>query len=403
MRPIQFLERLSNDLTDLLNDNEDYNVLIETGEGEKKKIFKAHSIILRHRSPYFNGKLVNLNGIKEIKKNHISPKVFDIIIRYIYGGSITIEEEEPSMSLAILFVADDFGLEELANYVENYMLEVNVNYLHENFVFINKASNLKETLQDCLPLIRYFHLSSDQFFDKVFPHEKLLPTSLFKDLIQYFIIPDRPIKSSLILPPRFSTIITQRQAALIATWIDKLASSTIYNTQDNPYIFKLLLRGSRDGFRAKKFHDLCGEKSKTVVILKVQSTNEIIGGYNPIQWSKSGYGQTSESFLFSIDDNDLKNSVRSKVVNNSYALDYYSYYGPIFGGRDLALEDNFKDEKRCWCKKRYYDRAIRKVDDAFSVEDYEIFQIVPKNNNANNNYYLSNNNDSNDISSLDDE
>nr|CAG8522788.1 13333_t:CDS:2 [Entrophospora candida] len=370
MRPIQFLERLSNDLTDLLNDNEDYNVLIETGEGEKKKIFKAHSIILRHRSPYFNGKLVNLNGIKEIKKNHISPKVFDIIIRYIYGGSITIEEEEPSMSLAILFVADDFGLEELANYVENYMLEVNVNYLHENFVFINKACfqhkslkglqnfcseiiakqpelifnskdftklselalisllkpNLKETLQDCLPLIRYFHLSSDQFFDKVFPHEKLLPTSLFKDLIQYFIIPDRLIKSSLILPPRFSTIITQRQAALIATWIDKLASSTIYNTQDNP-----------------------------------------------------------------------------KVVNNSYALDYYSYYGPIFGGRDLALEDNFKDEKRCWCKKRYYDRAIRKVDDAFSVEDYEIFQIVPKNNNANNNYYLSNNNDSNDISSLDDE
>ncbi|CAH1760857.1 4709_t:CDS:2 [Entrophospora sp. SA101] len=386
MKPIQFLERLSNDLTDLLNDNEDYNVLIET-------------------------------------------------------------EEEPSMSLAILFVADDFGLEELANYVENYMLEVNVNYLHENFVFINKACfqhkslkglqnfyseiiakqpelifnskdftklselalisllkpNLKETLQNCLPLIRYFHLSSDQFFDKVFPHEKLLPTSLFKDLIQYFIIPDRPIKSSLILPPRFSTIITQRQAALIATWIDKLASSTIYNTQDNPYIFKLLLRGSRDGFRAKKFHDLCGEKSKTVVILKVQSTNEIIGGYNPIQWSKSGYGQTSESFLFSIDDNDLKNSVRSKVVNNSYALDYYSYYGPIFGGRDLALEDNFKDEKRCWCKKRYYDRAIRKVDDAFSVEDYEIFQVVPKNNNVNNNYYLSNNNDSNDISSLDDE
>ncbi|CAJ0765198.1 22088_t:CDS:1, partial [Entrophospora sp. SA101] len=34
----------------------------------------------------------------------------------------------------------------------------------------------KETLQNCLPLIRYFHLSSDQFFDKVFPHEKLLPT-----------------------------------------------------------------------------------------------------------------------------------------------------------------------------------------------------------------------------------
>ncbi|CAJ0827207.1 5763_t:CDS:2 [Entrophospora sp. SA101] len=213
MKPIQFLERLSNDLTDLLNDNEDYNVLIET-------------------------------------------------------------EEEPSMSLAILFVADDFGLEELANYVENYMLEVNVNYLHENFVFINKAC---------------------------FQHKSLKGLQNF-----------------------YSEIIAKQP-------------ELIFNSKD--------------------------------------------------------FTKLSELALISL----------LKLVNNSYALDYYSYYGPIFGGRDLALEDNFKDEKRCWCKKRYYDRAIRKVDDAFSVEDYEIFQVVPKNNNVNNNYYLSNNNDSNDISSLDDE
>src|SRR5581483_12153384 len=67
-----------------------------------------------------------------------------------------------------------------------------------------------------------------------------------------------------------------------------------------PYRFKLLLRGSRDGFSPKKFHDLCDNKYVTVTFIKVKGTDEILGGYNPIIWSSNhGWRKTKDSFIFS--------------------------------------------------------------------------------------------------------
>ena len=48
-----------------------------------------------------------------------------------------------------------------------------------------------------------------------------------------------------------------------------------------PYKFQLLLRGSRDGFTPKTFHDLCDNKPVTNTFIKVKGTEEILGGYNP--------------------------------------------------------------------------------------------------------------------------
>src|SRR3954451_20353748 len=153
--------------------------------------------------------------------------------------------------------------------------------------------SMENTLQKCLPFIRLFQLSSKEFLKRVVPYQKLLKPQLYKDLMNYYLDDDSKVILT-VQPARGSSIdsklITNKIAAYIASWIDKKENEhpihgfTPYSPLDNPYEFKLLLRGSRDGFAAKTFHKLCDDKPKTVSIVKVKGTNEILGGYNPIIW-----------------------------------------------------------------------------------------------------------------------
>ena len=63
-----------------------------------------------------------------------------------------------------------------------------------------------------------------------------------------------------------------------------------------------MLRGSRDGFTPKKFHELCDNKPHTVTFIKVKGAEEILGGYNPLIWKSpdwGDWGKTKDSFIFS--------------------------------------------------------------------------------------------------------
>ncbi|RIB22554.1 hypothetical protein C2G38_2295066 [Gigaspora rosea] len=146
-------------------------------------------------------------------------------------------------------------------------------------------SLLKATLQHCLPLLK-----------KVKPYHNILEKNVWDDILAKYLAPNIPI-TSLILPPRkkatvqlpsrkvsiiipSSSIITLEHVAEVSSWIDR--RSKIYNTTEIPYEFKLLLRGSRDGFTGELFHRLCDNIPGTVVVVKIDSTNEILGGYNPL-------------------------------------------------------------------------------------------------------------------------
>ncbi|RIB11853.1 hypothetical protein C2G38_2202334, partial [Gigaspora rosea] len=80
----KIIEKLLNDYIELLNDEEDFNVIINVGKIPDLKTFKAHSVILRYRSLYFRNELTNINKdenyIKTINLNHVSIQQFDIII-----------------------------------------------------------------------------------------------------------------------------------------------------------------------------------------------------------------------------------------------------------------------------------------------------------------------------------
>ena len=84
----KFHADLSQDLSLMLNDSDDYNVIIQVGEDQNIKEFSAHSSILRARSSYFKSALLTKritkkNNMIGFKKPNISPTVFEIILKYV--------------------------------------------------------------------------------------------------------------------------------------------------------------------------------------------------------------------------------------------------------------------------------------------------------------------------------
>jgi hypothetical protein len=81
-----FYHNLSKDLSLILDDADDYNVIIKVGENENIKEFRTHSVILRARSPYFKSALssswiTKKNEIVMFNKPNITPNVFNMILR----------------------------------------------------------------------------------------------------------------------------------------------------------------------------------------------------------------------------------------------------------------------------------------------------------------------------------
>ncbi|UZO08542.1 uncharacterized protein OCT59_028796 [Rhizophagus irregularis] len=163
----------------------------------------------------------------------------------------------------------------------------------------------------------------------------------------------------------------------ISSWIDKTVDKKFANV--NEYKFELLLRGSRDGFTPKKFHELCDGKHNTITFIKIRGTEEIIGGYNPLKWESPNRGtwsKTKESFIFSFKDKNIKDAIISNVKYEEYAILYNSTVGPYFGS-DIIIGaySESVDYTNSWCRKCYYEKEIRETPDKFSMEDYEVFQI----------------------------
>ncbi|RHZ51588.1 hypothetical protein Glove_476g90 [Diversispora epigaea] len=276
---------------------------------------------------------------------------------------------------------------EICDKVSNTVIIVKVEDLNEwtsdNFL------TLKTTLKHCLPHIRYFNFSGEQVVKKLYPYQQLFEPKLLLEINTKLLAPNEPI-SSTILPPRNilnvtlptrtnpipSNIITDEHALEISSWIDK----TRY-TENNPYAFKLLVRGSKDGFDVKTILEICDKVSNTVIIVKVEGTGEIIGGYNPleIQNNDIGWCSSQDSFIFSLKTQNLKNSIISRVTDFNFAIYYFRSNSWLQFGNALSLRSNLKTESS-FCGIYYYEKQIRSNTNGFSVEEVEVFKVSPRNN-----------------------
>ncbi|GBC09332.1 hypothetical protein RclHR1_08780003 [Rhizophagus clarus] len=271
-------------------------------------------------------------------------------------------------------------------------------------------SILKDTLQHCIPLIKFDDFTSKEFLENVFPYREILPEKLFIDLLKLFLDHDhKPIdqpeleETEEIKPktqisekietestnvptaePQIfneirtthttvinSNIITIEHARLISEWINRLDVNASYE-------FRLIYRGSVNGFDSLMFRAACQNQARTVTIIKVKNSDEILGGYNPSVWksNNSNYDTTYDSFIFSFNKNQgIENHILSRVRNSKFAISNHNGRGPSFGDGDLILRGSF-GFNNCLCKRASYDKPIRKSDMKFSVEEFEVFQIV---------------------------
>ncbi|UZO20038.1 uncharacterized protein OCT59_011299 [Rhizophagus irregularis] len=345
----KFLPKLSQNLLEILEDNEFYDVTIEVGNDPYVKIFRSHMIILNYRSSYLrrilstNVNKKNNDGILvHIKLPNILPEIFQMILRYIYGGRLSLEEYDTSDIIKILIAANELSLQELITHLQSFLIENKKNWMEQNFNLIYKTSFENDSFSK---LQNFYQSDNSKLESKIITKE----------------ISSKSIDSR---------IITSHHAELISKWIDKLENT---DKMKNLYEFKLILRGSRDGFSPRKFHEICDYKSHTISIIKVTSSNEILGGYNPTMW-KSGlsFGNTKDSFIFSFKNKkNVEENILSRVKDKNLAICNDPDFGPVFGGYEFCLpKDNILSIKRPVSYE-----SISEVG-RFSVEEFEVFQII---------------------------
>src|SRR6266542_1239707 len=237
-----------------------------------------------------------------------------VILRYIYGGKLPLEEYDTLDVIDILVAASELSLQELVIHIQSFLIKNEANWIEKNFNRIyqtsfehdsfselqkfctdliskepekifklvdfvsipekslisliqndnlpisdvqvwehvlkwgiaqkpelpsdpsnyskNDFNDLKNTLQQCIPFIKFYNLTCKEFSNKVLPYKKILPKELHKELLAYFLDLDvkpsdmsksKEIKGIGISSTNIdSKIITSKHIELISKWINKV-------------------------------------------------------------------------------------------------------------------------------------------------------------------------------------
>jgi|SRR6266498_3596397 len=117
-------------------------------------------------------------------------------------------------------------------------------------------------------------------------------------------------------------------------------------------------------------------KGATIVVVKIQNSEQIVGGYNPLVWDSSNqWKSTGDSFIFSfVNRTNLQTAKVGYSNGDQYSIGCYLNYGPLFGGgHDLR----FHPPEGCW-KSNPHSYPNIDIPNQFNVDDYEVFQVIKK-------------------------
>ncbi|CAG8604468.1 12262_t:CDS:2 [Gigaspora margarita] len=308
----------------------------------------------------------------------------------------------------VLGAADELCLNLLVEALQGVLIERKHLWLDKQSVLIYNAGQkyptctlLSEIMQEALyqePEIllksddlTWRHIPAAEFEKQVSIFKRLLPPELHD--------PDISGSSLFYTSPTYSTVasriqsvlINPDQAARIASWIDRLDitplenGDKLYKSWHIPYQFKLVLRGSRD----QTFLQHTLTSNQALVIIKPSNSTdstEILGGYNPLSWSKKSTSSDKEPqntsplkdcFVFSL-GSDEKNDILSRVIDPKDSVYCNNYCSPVFGKGDLFPKGHFEIGQPCGCKQISYEKPLRQSADQFTIEEFEVFQVIKK-------------------------
>ncbi|KAF0560329.1 btb/poz domain-containing protein 19-like [Gigaspora margarita] len=137
--------------SNLLENPKDFDVKIKVGEKPNIKEFKANSITLSEKSDYFKIALSSRwarreDGFIIFDKPNISPAVFEILLKYIYTGTFSNNNE---VNLLDIFVAaDEIGLFEISQQITKHWRNEAIGYLKRG-EFLKALELSEEILKYC--------------------------------------------------------------------------------------------------------------------------------------------------------------------------------------------------------------------------------------------------------------
>ncbi|RGB32999.1 hypothetical protein C1646_743634 [Rhizophagus diaphanus] len=182
----KFLAELSSDYEKLFKTELGYDVIIYAGEESNVKEIHAHANILSIRSQYFRSAFSNEWAEKKdgkfiLRKPNISPHLFNIILRFIYCGNIELKNLQGSDVLKLLIAVDELNIQQLISYIQEYLIEHQTEFLHQNPTGILETVYQYESFTDlwdfCLEKIwenPKILFNSDKFIDIKAPLLELL-------------------------------------------------------------------------------------------------------------------------------------------------------------------------------------------------------------------------------------
>ncbi|RIA78771.1 hypothetical protein C1645_746361, partial [Glomus cerebriforme] len=191
-------------------------------------------------SEYFND-IISGDDIEKqdgnfiIKIPNIVPQAFDAILKYIYIGNINITNNTETELLNIMIASDELKLKQLTKLAEDFIIK-KYQFLQNNPVGIlqliydqiilkrddlnltgieiwenlikwglaqerkldqdvskwnqDDINTFKRILNKFIPLIRFYEITSEDYFNKVKPYEEILSKELRDDILKFYMIPE---------------------------------------------------------------------------------------------------------------------------------------------------------------------------------------------------------------------
>ncbi|CAG8691592.1 16137_t:CDS:2 [Funneliformis caledonium] len=211
----KYLPSLSQNLIEILDDDEYYDIIIEVGKDSNIEVFRAHMVILYIYGGHFSIEEYHVSGIVKVLEavDELGLPSFEhesLSELQKFCTKIAFKEPGKIFTLSNYYSIPEKLLVSLIQHENLKMSDAQVwehvlkwgisrnprlfsnpsNYSIDDFVI------LRNTIQHCVPFIRFYNLTFKEFLDKVSPYEKILPVELYKGLLKKFMNPNnhRPSK-----------------------------------------------------------------------------------------------------------------------------------------------------------------------------------------------------------------
>ncbi|CAG8528539.1 40907_t:CDS:2 [Gigaspora margarita] len=383
-----FWKDVVDDLRRLYETKEGYDTIIIAGEEPDIEEIYAHALILRTRSSYFRSALsaewaerAN-NGYLVLKKPNINPLTIKIIMKFLYCGMVDLDGHENEVILELLVAADEFLIQRLIDFVQEFLIKNSNKFLQQELVrmlhFIDhndKFDEIREAYLDAICENPNLLFESDEFL------------TLEEDTLKLILKCDNlTMKENVIWKQLVRWGNAQRMMLE-----NNMMDDDIKNVDINA-LGKIL----QELIKFVRFHQIDREEfmkevwpfrsllPETLIadILRCYLETGAIPLYNTflVRWgnfkidSDNIWIKTNDSFLFLLDQTNLKSATVSRIHNNhsDYAIGCDESHGPSFGdGPDLHVPNNGNIWK---FKAKTYPKLG--ISGSLTISDYEVFQIV---------------------------